>query len=182
MKAVGNNSFGCKITYPQLKLPALSRHSHSGWAPYQMLDYSSPEKWKVRDCLGDKHAEENMVGQLRFTRIVRRKIFYAIRGKGISLKRIGFLYCKVRVTNICSCRLIKRIRNCELVSFQEKNSCGKLSRPVQSNSLLINLTSIASLHVTSGVMVMGVFRSRSAILFFVHQALIKARGVVYLIS
>jgi hypothetical protein len=39
-------------------------------------------------------------------------------------------------------------------------------------------TSIASLHVTSGVIVMGVLSSRSAIRFFVHHALMRARGVV----
>ena len=43
-------------------------------------------------------------------------------------------------------------------------------------------TSMASLHVTSGVMVMGVLRSKSAILFLVHQALIRARGVVFSVN
>jgi hypothetical protein len=45
--------------------------------------------------------------------------------------------------------------------------------------LRLKYTSIASLQVTSGVMVIGVLSSRSAILFLVHQALIKARGVVW---
>lgn len=44
--------------------------------------------------------------------------------------------------------------------------------------LRLGHTSIASLQVTSGVMVIGVLSSRSAILFLVHQALINARGVV----
>lgn len=45
--------------------------------------------------------------------------------------------------------------------------------------LRLGRTSMASLQVTSGVMVIGVLSSRSAILFLVHQALIEARGVVW---
>ena len=90
------------------------------------------------------------------------------------------LKCAVRKIRDVGINSVRRLWQSNADSgdhIMENRAGGREDLSVLGEATLL-FTSIASRHVTSGVMVIGVLSSRSAILFLVHQALIRARGVV----